>query len=236
MPNLKTQRRTGHFCLGQPAPLPDKCLPTEADVYNAIVHKRQEFNLKSNTYSNSEITKTEIFKEVAKDIITLWVVKGNLPNLPEQTVVRKITEVCDNAKAILKIPQARRMKMLTDMESTEDAAESKYNKKEKVANFLHDLFDICSCECVTRESCKCPKDKKIHPREWEFLMDQRSDREKVTGEVDKEVTEKWKEAEEKKEADEEARCTEVRERRQAQLQDFFQCENDENHKVYSFHV
>ena len=98
MPNLKTRRRTG-----QPAPLPDKCLQTEADVYNATVHKRQEFNLESNTYNNSGISKTDIYKEVAKDIITFWVVKGNLPTLPEQTVVRKITKVCDNAKAILKI-------------------------------------------------------------------------------------------------------------------------------------
>ena len=74
--------------------------------------------------------------------------------------------------------------MLTDLENAEDAAESKSNKKEKVYNFLNCLFDIYSCKCVTRESCKCPKDKKVHPREWDFLMDQRSDRDKVIGEVD----------------------------------------------------
>ena len=88
------------ICLGQPATLPQRCLPTEAEVYNATVHKRQEFNLNSNTYNKS---KTDIYNEVAEEIITLWVVKGNLPTLPEQTVVRKVTKVCDNAKAILKI-------------------------------------------------------------------------------------------------------------------------------------
>ena len=68
-------------------------------------------------------------------------------------------------------------------------------------------------------------------------MDKRSDIEKVIGEVDKEVSEKWREAEEKKvaeenrEAVEENRCTEVRERRQTQLKEFFQCENYENHNI-----
>ena len=149
MPNLKTRRRTGHFCLGQPAPLPDKCLPTEADVYNATVHKRQEFNLYSNNNS-----KTDIYKEVAK---------------PEQTFVRKVTKVCDNAKSILKIPQERRTKMLTDLENAEDAAESKSNKKEKVANFLPSLFEICSCKSFTRESCKCPKHKKSSSKRMGLL-------------------------------------------------------------------
>ena len=80
MPNIKTRRRTSHFCLGQPASLPQKSLPTEADVYNATVHKRQEFNLNLNNNS-----KTDIYKEVAK---------------PEQTFVRKVTKVCDNAKVL----------------------------------------------------------------------------------------------------------------------------------------
>ena len=113
MPNLKTRRRTGHFCLGQPAPLPQKYLPTEAEVYNATVHKRQELNLLSNNFSNSLLPKSEINKRIAQELISLWVGKGNLPTLSEQSVIFKIGKLFDRAKAVLKVPKTKKIKVAT---------------------------------------------------------------------------------------------------------------------------
>ena len=202
MPNLKTRRRTGHFCLGQPAPLPQKYLPTEAEVYNATVHKRQELNLLSNNFSNSLLPKSEINKRIAQELISLWVGKGNLPTLSEQSVILKIGKLCDRAKAVLKVPKPRRLKLLQDLENSEEkTAEAKAEKKRKTADFFHNLFDICPCKCLIRSTCKCPEDKKVPVLEWDFLWDQRSDRDRFIAEVHKEVTEKWTENQDRNDAD-----------------------------------
>ena len=235
MPNLKTRRRTGHFCLGQPAPLPQKYLPTEAEVYNATVHKRQELNLHSNNFSNSLLPKSVIYKEIAHELISLWVGQGNLPTLSEQSVILKIQKLCDRAKAILKVPEARRLKLLHDLENAEEFNEAHAQKKEKTVDFFHNLFDICPCKCLIRSTCKCPKDKKVPVLEWDFLWDQRSDRDRFIGEVDQEVTEKWTENQDRNDNEdfritkEENRCNNVREARKENVKAFFQFENDENH-------
>ena len=217
MPNLKTRRRTGHFCLGQPAPLPQKYLPTEAEVYNATVHKRHELNQHSNKFSNSLLPKFEIYKKISQELISLWVGKGILPTLSEQSVILKIQKLCDRAKAMLKVPEARRLKLLHDLEHSEETGEAQAKKKEKTGDFFHSLFDICPCKCLVRNKCKCPIDKKVSVLEWNFLLDQRSDRERFIAEVDKEVTEIWKEKEDRKDAqekrntEEEKNCTRVME-------------------------
>ena len=83
MPNLQTRRRTGHFCLGQPAPLPSTCLPTEADIYNAAVYTRQQMEIKSNNFNRALISKHVVNKKVADEVISPWKNKGNLPTVQE---------------------------------------------------------------------------------------------------------------------------------------------------------
>ena len=61
----------------------------------------------------------------------------------------------------------------------------------KTDNF-EGLFDICTCNCASRNSCTCPSDKKVHEREWEFLVDQRTNRNMViSSSVDGDVTRRW---------------------------------------------
>ena len=103
-----------HFCLSQPAPLHQKYLPTQAEVYNATVHKRQELNLHSNNFSNSLLTKSEIYKKISQELISLWVGKGKLPTLSEKSVILKIQKLCKRAKAMLKVPEARRLKCMSE--------------------------------------------------------------------------------------------------------------------------
>ena len=72
MPNLWTRRGTGHFSLGQPAPLSQKKLPTEAEVYNAIVHKKQQWQIENNNFSTAALPMANIKREVAIEVINLW--------------------------------------------------------------------------------------------------------------------------------------------------------------------
>ena len=116
MPSYNTRRRTGHFCFGQPAPLSPFCLPTEGEIYNAIAFKRQELQAKTNNYNPADSSNQVVFKLVATEIMSLWVDKGNLPVIGEKAVIDKIKQVCDKAKALLKVPKERRLSLLVELE------------------------------------------------------------------------------------------------------------------------
>src|ERR1043165_995259 len=66
--------------------------------------------------------------------------------------------------------------------------------QEKLTAF-NKLFDVCSCKCYDagiheRSSCTCPLLMKIPPLEWDFWLDQKSDRRMFIDVVDKETTKK----------------------------------------------
>lgn len=235
MPSYNTRRRTGHFCLGQPAPLSPFCLPTEGEIYNAVAFKRQELQAKTNNYNPADSSNQVVFKLVATEIMSLWVDKGNLPVIGEKAVIDKIKQVCDKAKALLKVPKERRLRLLEELEIEEEGKVAGGSaKKKKKTDYLQALFDICSCKCQSRDTCKCIKERKVPPREWDFLADQRNDRDKVIGDVDKKVTEAWQVLQDKKDAlqnqvqEEEERCDQVRADRNKQIENFLEYEKDEN--------
>ena len=64
MPNFKTRSQTVHYCLGQPAALPKNQLPTEVDVYNAVVFKKEELAVSLQKSSNRCITNASVFTAV----------------------------------------------------------------------------------------------------------------------------------------------------------------------------
>ena len=80
----------------------------------------------------------------------------------------------------------------------------------------------------------CPKDRKVRPREWDFLMDQRRDREQFISKVDKGVTDAWDKLSKRKTADnvrqdqEEIRCEEVLSTRKAEMVEFWNFELNDN--------
>jgi hypothetical protein len=236
MPSYRTRRRTGHFCLGQPAPLSPFYLPTEGEVYNAVAFKRQELQAKTNNFYFTP--NHEVFKLVALDVMSLWLEKGNLPVIGEKAVIDKLKQVCVKAKTLLKVPKERRLRLLEEIENEEDGivaeGSSKTKKKKKNTDYLQSLFDICTCKCQSRDICSCTKERKVPAREWDFLADQRNDREKVIGDVDKKVTEAWQVLQDKGDAfqnqvqQEEDRCDEVRTVRSKQIKEFLEYEKDEN--------
>ena len=105
-------------------------------------------------------------------------------------------------------------------------------KKKNNTDYLHSLFDICSCKFIDRITCKCIKGRKIHWREWDFLQDQRKDRERLIGGVDKRVTGFWKDIEKRSEAktrrnkNEEVRSDQIRESQAKKTQEFMDNENN----------
>ena len=251
MPNISTRRKTGHFCLGQPAPLPELSLPTEAEVYNYIGYVKQQIQLKNNNFSNSSISESDIFKRVANDVISIWSFKGNLPTIGEKQVIRKVQQVKQKGKDLLKIPIERRKKLLDDLDLIEEVGAgtgsefgvkggsggSAKKAKTKDSDFLHGLFDICSCKCSKRDICTCPKSKKINQMEWNFLVDQRTEREMFIGNIDKKVTEAWHDNQKRKDAFENQarvenmRCESVRNEREQELIEFMNIENSDQYDI-----
>ena len=193
MSNINTRKKTCHFKLGHPSLLSPSCLPLEVDVYNAIVQSR--LDLQATSSSNKPIQNKEIYLKVLEDLKHIWIDKGNLPVISDRTILEKIEKVHIKGKSLLKIPNERRLKML-------ESDPSKVNKnKSHEIDMLHKLFDICSCKCETRDSCSCPGTRKVSLREWEFLVDQKTDRKMQIGNIDKQVTDQWQKKEKRKETD-----------------------------------
>ena len=195
------RKRTANFKLGQSAPLTQTCLPLEVDIYNAVVQARNDLQNQLSVTSNYIVHNKNVFNSVLSDVKSIWVDKWNLPIVSDRTILEKIEKVYTKGKNLLKIPLERRTKILEDQEGSDDSSlkTSKGKRKQKSQfpreDFLHSLFDICSCKCESREDCKCPKERKVPLREWEFLSDQRKDRNDQTfmiGHVDQTVTSKWK--------------------------------------------
>ena len=173
MPSYRTRRRTGHFCLGQPAPLSPFYLPTEGEVYNAVAFKRQELQAKTNNYDPSATSNHEVFKLVALDVMSLWLEKGNLPVIGEKAVIDKLKQVCVKAKTLLKVPKERRLRLLEEIENEEDGivaeGSSKTKKKKKNTDYLQSLFDICTCKCQSRDICSI-----LVPRAYYYIIGSRN--------------------------------------------------------------
>lgn len=179
MPNRATRRRTCHFLLGQPAELSHTCLPLDVDIYNAIVKTRLDLQNVPGKVSNRSITNKAVFSKILESVKVIWKDKGNLPTVSDRTILDKIEKVHSKGKDLLKIPTERRTKMLEYMEENDKTpthpGRGKKLKRKK-HDFLDNLFDICSCKCEFRENCKCPKERKVAARDWDFLVDQRKDR------------------------------------------------------------
>ena len=203
MPNFLTRSKTAKFALGQPAPLPVTCLPLEVDVYNAIIFTKNKMKADA---PKSKITSRSVCSKVADDVKEVWEDKGNLPTIAHRAVLDNIEKIFKRGSDLQKIPLERRSKLLEEMESNpENVFDEKGGKgrPQKKYDFLQNLFDICTCKCEDRVMCSCTKEKKIPKREWDFLMDQRQNREDqqfMIGRVDKKVTDKIREAAETKAA------------------------------------
>ena len=104
-------------------------------------------------------------------------------------------------------------------DQTEAASTVKKGRKKKNMDVLDQLFDICTCKHLTREVCDCPALKKVPEREYDFLMDQRSERKMFISKKDEKVSLAWAKTREKKEK--QAKFVEKKEERQKKIVEEF---------------
>ena len=69
------------------------------------------------------------------------------------------------------------------------------NYQKKLKDFKVNVpvfFDIAACRCISASVCKCKPELKVPPEKTNFLLDQRTSRKMVIGEVDRRVTDHQK--------------------------------------------
>ena len=141
--------------------LPRNVLPKEIDIYNYLKFLQGQGQSLIN-----------IANSIAEEVVEIWTEKGNLPTITEQAVAKKVKEIHKRGKNFMKKPVQRRISTIHEPLEGVKSPNSR-GRPRKTDNF-EGLFDICTCNCASRNSCTCPSDKKVHEREWEFLVDQRT--------------------------------------------------------------
>ena len=179
---VRTRSETKHSIFGQPTKLPSSQLPTKDDVFKCYLWYR---NIAEETRSQNT---REVAKYVANDIIDIWN-KASIPTNSYANVVQSLQRLIEQGKEVQKYPPARRESEV-------------FCQKEKS---FKELFNICTCRCVQkgiidRSNCSCPL--KVPVCEWEFWLDQNSERKMVIGSLDTKVTEQLQKRYERKEKQE----------------------------------
>lgn len=226
---VQTRRRTSHFTLGQPSELPEGMLPLEVDIFNKFKKMKED---------DVNAEKKEIAKILSEEVVALWKEKGNLPTVSVYSVQKKVEDIFERGRSILKIPIDRRGKLLDDMDREEVEGETQKGRKRKKLDSLDNLLDICPCPHQSRESCGCPSAMKVAEREFPFLIDQRTERKMSITNTDIKVTKAWtklrvkKEKETKFKSQEDIRQETVRENDATKRKEFLddQRDNADNNK------
>lgn len=146
--------------------LKENRLPTKTDVLQSIILLKSEkfkINLKS------------IFVSTANSIEKIWQ-KTCIPIITTKRIIVKIEDLYSSYESVLKFGSATKF--------TIKIAEFKKKCDET-------LFEISKCKCDDIFLCKCPWEAKVPLKEKNFLLDQRTERKMVFGNVDKKMTENF---------------------------------------------
>ena len=164
-----TRIQTSKFLLGHPAILPENKLPTNIDVIN---HARFLRNTIMELGENNPPIESYIEKN-NQDVLKVWNA-ASIPTIQEKTVRDRVKSCYINGMKIGDTPVSKRSEAI----------------KENKLIWLNEMFDITSCRCINSDSCICPREFKVHEREWPFLIDQRGARQMLIGNIDPLVTRK----------------------------------------------
>lgn len=137
-------------------------LPTCADALQKNLLEKSKSVAKSPNLK-------EIFKWVAIEIEEIW----------NQTCIPIISQ------KQIKVRIEKLYKSYTDVikESTKPCFESKIDELKKKTTT--ELFDICKCKCLDLYECNCDRSSVVPKNEKDFLLDQRTKRRMIFGEIDK---------------------------------------------------
>ena len=149
-----------HSISGNPQDLSFKNLPTRQEVYKCYLWLKNE---------EPNATKIKIIDLLAEKLTSIWQ-KASIITISSKTIIGNLKDLISELQAL-----------------------SKYdNKRRKNPNFIDKLtkfnllFNIRSCKCIKKSNelnnCKCAV--KIPAKEWNFWLDQNSERCLTIGGVD----------------------------------------------------
>lgn len=156
-----------HSVFGIPQPLPTAQLPTSADVFRAYDYCLK-FGSTTSLHKRSSV--------VAEQVQLIYS-SASIPTIEFDSIVKRIERLLDKVKELGKYATSKKSSM------TYHAA---------IENFQR-VFDVCTCSCFEkgvrkRLECTCPLQHKISPLEWDFWIDQKTERRMFIGNVDKQAT------------------------------------------------
>ena len=170
-----------------------RSLPTLKDVYKGFLYRQNELKLKN---GNVLPKFCDVANLVLEDIRKTWVF-ASLESvlLGKERIIVMIQKLVKRVSDLKAQPKSR----LT--------SPSYVAKLEVLVKEADQLFDVSSCKCTfvlpegmtendipcsnkwrTKVSCQCPLEKRVHPRELQFLLDQRGNRSMRIGSLDQNVT------------------------------------------------
>src|SRR6266496_4214024 len=117
----------------------------------------------------------EIVGHVAFDVEKIWI-KASVPVLSQQRVRDLVKTYYDQYRNLMKPYKERK----TNKQYMERVSLFQQNSNK--------LFDIAACKCLDFSACHCHKDNKVPLQERKFLIDQRTDRRMMIGNVDRRMT------------------------------------------------
>ena len=173
--NANQATRSANRCpvFGLPQNLTEMNLPTYRDVMKHYTYVRLEHSNKMNSKEQPSVT--EVATIVAKKLEAIWQ-KAFIPTVFRTRIVQQVKNYHDKHRNLLKPYRTRK---------------NNVNYKVRIAKFQHEaesLFDICACKCKEEAVCNCPTELKVPKDEKAFLVDQRSSRKMIIGNIDRKKT------------------------------------------------
>lgn len=118
----------------------------------------------------------DAFDVVASDLLMLWE-SASIPAISKNRIIAMLQNNYDNQRKLLKSQNSKKIKR-----------ESFENNMQKFKEECKRLFDISACKCPSLKNCTCVAERKVPEEEKVFLIDQRSERQMVIGEIDRKIT------------------------------------------------
>lgn len=167
---------------GVGVPFNENVLPTYGDILRQYIFTRNYLKLEGQL---KEPTFSEVVKIIVPSLETLWK-KASIPIISTERIIERIRDYHCKYRNLMK-PFKQRSNIPSFIKKTEE-----FKDKSKV------LFDIASCKCKNCEKCICEKNKKVPVTERLFLLDQRTARKMMIGNIDNKTTKQLQEREKRK--------------------------------------
>jgi hypothetical protein len=163
---MQTRSKLINSVVGKPEPLCTSQLPTKEDIWRAFLYYTK-VNKRSKHHAATQI---------AEEIKIIYD-RGGIPTIQLKSIANGIHRLVEKFKSLCKCTSAKR---------------STSHFQSEVHSFKN-LFNVCTCKCIDsgitdRYACTCPLLNKVPLMEWDFWIDQNTDRQMYIGSIDKETT------------------------------------------------